>query len=143
MLLVKGIIMSHDNVALMRRWFQEVWNERRAATIDELLDPQSVCRADDDVLTGAAEFKSRMYEPFVSAFPDVRVEIDGIVSDGNQAVVRWRATGTHTGEGLGFPATGRTGSFRGMTWVRARDGKLVEGWQCSNIPEVLRALRSS
>ena len=134
--------MSHDNVALLRRWFQEVWNERRAATIDELLHPQSVCRADDEVLRGVAEFKARMYEPFVSALPDLRVEIDGIMSDGDQAAVRWRATGTHTGEGLGFPATGRIGSFRGMTWVRFREGRLVEGWQCSNISEVVRALQT-
>jgi steroid delta-isomerase-like uncharacterized protein len=132
--------MSHDNVALLRRWFQEVWNERRAATIDELLHPQSVCHADDNVLRGVAEFKARMYEPFISALPDVRVEVDAILADGDQAVIRWRAVGTHTGEGLGFPATGRTAAFRGMTWVRIRDGQLIEGWQCSNIPEVVRGL---
>src|SRR5262249_36680776 len=108
-----SICMSHDNVSLMRRWFHEVWNERRSRTMDESLHPRSVCHADAGVLKGIAEFKARMYEPFVSALPDVRVEIEGILADGDQAVVRWRAVGTHTGEGLGFPATGRTGSFRG------------------------------
>jgi steroid delta-isomerase-like uncharacterized protein len=138
---MKGAAMSHESVALLRRWFQEVWNERRAATIDELLHPQSVCRADDDILSGVADFKARMYEPFVAAFPDLRLEIDAILSDGDQAVVRWRATGTHTREGLGFPPSGRIGSFHGMTWVRIRDGKLIEGWQSSNISNVLRSLR--
>jgi steroid delta-isomerase-like uncharacterized protein len=130
--------MSHDNAALLRRWFQEVWNERRSETIDELLAPQSVCQADDDMLRGRDEFKARMYVPFVSALPDLRVEIDGIVAEGDQVVVRWRASGTHTGEGLGFPPTGRTGAFCGITWVRVENGRMVEGWQCSNIPEIMR-----
>lgn len=129
-----------DNVALVRRWFDEVWNQRRAETIEELLDRESRCHADDDLLTGRAEFIERMYRPFTAAFPDLRLEIEGIVGDGGQVVVRWRATGTHVGEGLGFPPTGRTGRFHGMTWINLRDGKLVQGWQRSNIPEVLRGL---
>jgi predicted ester cyclase len=68
--------------------------------------------------------------------------VGGSPVDGDQVVVRWRATGTHTGEGLGIPATGRTGAFCGMTWVRVEAGQLVEGWQCSNIPEVLRGFAS-
>jgi steroid delta-isomerase-like uncharacterized protein len=135
--------MSNDNVELLRRWFQEVWNERRSETIDELLALQSVCHADDDVLAGRDEFKARMYVPFASALPDLRVEIDGIVADDDQVVVRWRASGTHTGEGLGFPPTGRTGAFRGMTWVRVENGKLVEGWQCSNIAQVVGSFAGS
>jgi steroid delta-isomerase-like uncharacterized protein len=128
----------HENVTLLRRWFHEVWNERRPETIDELLAPQSVCHSDGGVLNGRDEFKALMYEPFVSALPDLCIEIDAIVADGDQVVVRWHAMGTHTGEGLGIPATGRTGAFCGITWVRVEEGKLVEGWQCSNIPEVLR-----
>ncbi len=129
--------MSHENVALLRRWFQEVWNERRTETIDELLAPQSICHADGDVLRGRDAFKARMYVPFVSALPDLHVEVDD-VADGDQVVIRWHASGTHTGEGLGFPPSGRTGEFRGMTWVRVSEGKLVEGWQSSNIPEIIR-----
>ena len=36
--------------------------------------------------------------------------------------------------------TGRAVTFRGVTWVRVRGGKLAEGWQCSNVPDVLRGL---
>jgi predicted ester cyclase len=41
---------------------------------------------------------------------------------------RWSGTGTHRGDGLGFPATGRQVEFHGMTIVRVEQGKLVEGW---------------
>ncbi len=41
---------------------------------------------------------------------------------------RWSGTGTHRGDGLGFPATGRQVRLSGMTFVRIQNGKLVEGW---------------
>src|SRR5438477_11465063 len=132
--------MSADNIAVVRRWFEEVWNQRRAETIDELLAPGAVCHTDDGPITGPGEFRDRQFAPFTAAFPDVRVTVEAAVAAGDEVVVRWTATGTHHGEGLGFGPTGRAVSFRGMTWVRVRGGKLAEGWQCSNIPEVLRGL---
>ena len=55
-------------------------------------------------------------------------------------VVRWAAAGTHTGPGLGVPPSGRKVRFRGMTWMRFRDGKLVEGQDSWNLAGLLQAL---
>jgi predicted ester cyclase len=132
--------MSQGNIAVIRRWFEEVWNQGREETIGELLDGESVCYTDDGPIRGPDEFRERMYAPLHAAFPGLRVEIEAIVADGDVVVVRWGATGTHRGEGLGFAATHRDATFRGMTWVRIVDGTLREGWQCSNIPEVIRGL---
>jgi steroid delta-isomerase-like uncharacterized protein len=134
--------MPQDSIALVRRWFEEVWNQRRANVIDELLVAESVCHADDGDIRGPDEFRERQYNPLVAAFPDIRVEIDAIIGEGDEVVVRWSAAGTHSGDGLGFGATNRGTSFRGMTWIRIRDGKLQEGWQSSNMPEVIRGLAS-
>src|SRR2546430_1709017 len=71
---------------------------------------------------------------------DLRVEVEDVIAQGDQLVVRWNASGMHTGGGLGVAPTGRAVAFRGLSWIRTRDGKLLEGWQCSNIPEVLRGL---
>jgi steroid delta-isomerase-like uncharacterized protein len=134
--------MSQDPFDVAKRWFEEVWNLRRAETIDELLTAESVCHADEGTLRGVQEFKERQYHPFLAAFPDLRVTVQDTLAQGDQVVLRWEASGTHTGAGLGEPATSRPVRFRGITWVRVRDGKLVEGWQHSNIPEVLRSLAS-
>ena len=64
--------MSRDNIALVRRWFEEVWNRRRAETIDELLTGESVCHADEGPIRGPEEFKARQHAPFLAAFPDLR-----------------------------------------------------------------------
>jgi predicted ester cyclase len=42
---------------------------------------------------------------FLPAFPDLRIAVEGTVAEGDEVVVRWSATGTHLGDGLGFPAT--------------------------------------
>jgi steroid delta-isomerase-like uncharacterized protein len=132
--------MNADTEAVVRRWFEEVWNQRRADTIFELLTPTSVCYADDGMMVGPREFQDKLHTPFLAAFSELRVIIEAVMSDGNEAVVRWSATGLHSGVGLGFPPTGKSASFRGMTWFRIENGRLKEGWQSTNIPESLRTL---
>lgn len=141
MTLLEGEPMTTpDPVDCVRRFFEEVWNQRRAPVIDELLTSDSVCYADDGPLRGPQEFRERQYEPFLAAFPDLHITLDDIVSQGEQVVVRWTAVGSHTGTGLGFAATAERVTFRGISWIRVRDGKMLEGWQSSNIPEVVRGL---
>lgn len=127
-------------VATVIRWFEEVWNERRDATIDELLAETSVCHAESGPIVGPGQFRMAMYIPFLAAFPDLQVTVEDAIAEGDRAVVRWSASGTHQGAGLGIPPTGKRVAFRGMTWVTVADGKLGEGWQCSNLSDVLRTL---
>ena len=68
------------------------------------------------------------FKAYREAFPDIQITIEGIVSEGDLAAVRWTAVGTHKGNGLGFPATGKRVELTGMAFVRAEDGRLVEGW---------------
>jgi steroid delta-isomerase-like uncharacterized protein len=144
--MLRGIFMATENVRLAHRWFEEVWNERRTDTIDELLTAESVCDSEAGPLRGPEEFKKRAYATLLSAFPDIRVTVRGTIAEGDQVVVRWAASGTHLGDGLGFPATGRSVSFQGMTWIRYKDGKMLEGedrWNQSGLIDSLRIPDSS
>lgn len=132
--------MLQDPVAVVRRFFEEGWNQRRIDVIDDVLTDESVCYADDGPLVGAQDFKERQYGPFLAAFPDLKVRIDAILCQGEDVVVRWSATGRHSAPGLGFAPTNEIPEFRGISWIKVRDGKFREGWQCTNIPEVLRDL---
>ncbi len=133
--------MSAENIALVRRFFDEVWNQRRTEIIDELLDDDSVCQADLCELRGPQGFKTLQYEPMIAAFPDARVTIDGVLAVGNEVAVRWSAEGTHTGEAMEMLPTNRPVRLEGVSWITVRDGKLGLGWQFSNIPVVLAGLR--
>jgi predicted ester cyclase len=133
--------MSAENIAVVRRFFEEVWNQRRAETIEELLDEESVCQSDLGELRGPAGFRAMQYEPFLAAFPDARVTIEGIMAVGDEVAVRWSADATHTGGAMEMAPTGRPVRMEGVSSIQVRDGKLGVGWQWSNIPTLLASLR--
>jgi steroid delta-isomerase-like uncharacterized protein len=118
------------NVELMKRWYREVWREARNETIFELIAPRASLHGQ----TGPAEeikgpegflaFAQRIRE----AFPDTEVAVEDVFCVGDKVAVRWVATGTHTGSGMGVPPSGKRISISGMTIARILEGKIVEGW---------------
>jgi steroid delta-isomerase-like uncharacterized protein len=119
-----------DNVALMRRWFQEVWNEGRVQTIYDLLD-ENISGWGQDVpgveIRKPADFVA-LYNRLHGAFPDMKITVeDGFGAD-DKVVVRWSGVMTHTGDHLGMPATNRKVRITGITIARIANGKIVQGW---------------
>src|SRR5262245_24816 len=133
--------MRSNNRELARRWFEEVWNERRVETIDELMAPGAVGGLEGAYIRGTEEFKA-FRATLLRTFPDLRFELEGIVAEGDDVAVRWRATGTQQGEGFGIVATSVQVSFQGMSWLRFADGRIVQGsdsWNQGAVTEHLRA----
>ena len=119
-----------ENVALMRRWFEEVWNEGRIQTIHDLLAPDAVGIGqleDGRELRGPAEFVP-LVERLRGAFPDIKIVVEDAFGSGDKVVMRWSATMTHRGDHLGMPATGKPVRMTGTTIVRIVDHKIVAGW---------------
>lgn len=118
-----------DAKEMSRRIFEEVWNAKNIAAIDELMaadyvhhDPQSPKFSD-----GREGYK-QLVEHYVKAFPDCHFTIDQDIQEGDTIVTRWTVTGTHRGDLPTLPASGRTFSVTGMTVARLLDGKFVESW---------------
>lgn len=74
------------------------------------------------------------------AFPDLRAEIEDIVAAGDRVAVRLRFRGTHTGEYLGFPPTGRTIEYVSHEFYRVADGVIAEEWICSDTATLFRQI---
>jgi predicted ester cyclase len=68
------------------------------------------------------------HRAFRLAFPYIHIKVEEIVTEGDKTVTRCVITGTHTGDGLGRPSTGKSVKFNGMTMARLKDGKIVESW---------------
>lgn len=122
--------MSTSNVALIRRWFDEVWNQGQLETIHELMAPECVGVGQGGpgvVIRGPQEFEA-FAEKLRAAFPDIRVTIEDGFEAGDKAVARWSATMTHQGDQLGVRATGKPIRITGISMVRIVNGKIVEGW---------------
>ena len=121
--------MAQENSALIRRWFEEVWNKGRMEAIDEMASPDIVGhgQAQHDTDIGLHEFRN-FAVGIRNAFPDLKVTIDQLVEQGDKVVARWTSTMTHKGEFLGFPASGKKATITGTSIQRIVDGKIVEGW---------------
>jgi len=121
---------TEENVQLMRRWFQEVWNEGRIQTVHDLMAPDAVAtgqRGAEAEIRGPEEFEKFVHE-IRGGFPDIKVKVEEIFGTDDKVVLRWSAVMTHTGDALGMPASGRTVRTRGISIARIKDGKIVEGW---------------
>jgi steroid delta-isomerase-like uncharacterized protein len=127
---VARMVEQQDAATLMRRWFDEIWNQGRIESVDELLAEDAVMWGigrPDQSSRGGAEFKE-FYHRQRSATPDVKISLDQVVQEGDTAFARWTATMTHTGEGFGVAPTNQTITLSGMSACRASNGKIVEGW---------------
>lgn len=120
-----------ENKALMRRWFEEVWNQGRADAIDEMLAPDAVCHGlSADAarpLTGPADFRP-FHEVFRGAFPDTTVTVEDVIAEGDKVVARCSVRGKHAGDHLGVAATNAEVEFTGIGIGRVKDGKFAETW---------------
>jgi len=74
------------------------------------------------------------------AFPDLHSSIDGVVADGDTVAVRATSTGTHDGEWMGMPPTGRHIAFEYAEFYRVADGKIVEYWCLPDMAGLMRQL---
>ncbi|HEX2092698.1 MAG TPA: ester cyclase, partial [Longimicrobiaceae bacterium] len=63
-----------------------------------------------------------------AGFPDMRLEEEAVVAEGDLVASRWTVSGTHTGPFAGLPPSGNRFSITGMSFYRVVDGKIVEGW---------------
>jgi steroid delta-isomerase-like uncharacterized protein len=119
-----------ENVQLMQRWFQEVWNEGRIQTIYDLLAPDGVARGQrgsESEIRGPEEF-AKFVREIRGAFTDIEIQIEDIFGAGDKVVIRWVADMSHTGDALGIVPTGKPVRTRGVSIARIEKGKIVEGW---------------
>jgi len=122
--------MPSDVKALVRRWFEEVWNQGRDATIDELCAPDSIgvgLGAGEAPVHGPDGFRV-FHRNITSALSDLHITLEDIIAEGDTAVVRITLDAKHTGPGLGVPPTGNNVHFAGIVITKWSDGKVVRAW---------------
>jgi steroid delta-isomerase-like uncharacterized protein len=118
------------NGELIQRWFEEVWNLGREATIDELCAKHGVGRGqtiDGSPIQGPENFKI-FWKALRAAFSSIHVEAHRVVEHGDLAMLQWTITMTHSGDFMGIPATGKKVTATGMSLQRYENGKIVEAW---------------
>jgi steroid delta-isomerase-like uncharacterized protein len=135
--------MSEENKALVRRWFEEVWNKGRADAIAEMLAQDGIVQglSDDPAnpLRGPEGFRP-FHAQFRQAFPNIEVVVEDQIAEGDMVATRCSVRGKHAGDSLGFAATQSPVDFTGVAITRIQDGKIVEAWNNFDFMRMYRQL---
>ena len=108
--------MSEENKNLVRRMVEAINAGEEDVAVEKLFAPRAARRV------------KRLFAEFRSAFPDWHEEIDELVAEGNTVVGRFRCSGTHQGEFLGAPPTGKRMEVDEVFFLRVENGKFVYFW---------------
>ncbi len=126
-----------DNKAAVRRFYEEVINGRNLDAIDALQTPDAVNHTFGGQGTEAAK---QFFAMVHQAFPDMRVEVHDVIAEGDLAAARVTYIGTHQGEFVGIPATGRRTEVGGVDFFRMQDGRQAEHWGGADMASLLQQL---
>ena len=125
--------MSEENKALLQRWVEEGWNQKKAFDILEEVWSPDICIESDDVEYRGYDSIRQFVTTFLTAFPDLHNTVDILLADGDKVISRHTLTGTHTGDLMGIAPTGKQIKVTAIFIGRVADGKFVEGWQNANL----------
>ena len=119
--------MSKQNKTLARRWFEDLFSRGDLDAADEILSADFLDHLPREEERGIEELKHYV-SVYRTAFPDIEDTVEEIVAEGDKVVVRWRSRGTHQGEFMGLPPTGRQVTFTGMRLFSIAENKIAESW---------------
>lgn len=132
---------TEANKALVRRYLEELWNNRDLSLADEIVNPTYVFHSQSvpEDLHGT-EGVGHMVGMITGAFPDVEFTIEDLVAEGDTVAVRWSALSTHQGDYMGIAPTGKSVTVHLVAIHRVEDGKLAETWVAWDNLAVLRQI---
>ena len=120
--------MSSQHKEVSNQLTYEVWNSGNIDLIDEILSDDFVFHRAPPGLSNDRDGFKQFVAMYRNAFPDVQFEVQSILAEGDTVMSRWKASGTHTGEMMGIPPTGKKVTVTGMTENRIEAGKITTQW---------------
>jgi serine phosphatase RsbU (regulator of sigma subunit) len=142
---------EEQNKARFRHYLEEAWNQSNLEVVDEIFDRYLSHQPDGSVLERGPEDVKRFVGEFRAAFPDLRINPDDQIAEGDKVVSHGTIRGTHQGEFRGMAPTGEEMEIEGMAVFRfSSEGKVVESWDSydqlslmrQSIEQELRVARS-
>lgn len=135
-------MLAAENKARVLGYWEEVWNQRNIAIVDELIASSYVNHGRDGqvrLLPGPEGIKCLITE-YTQAFPDLHVRVEDLIAEGDMVVAHTSWHGTHQGAFCGVPPTGKPITLMSIVIFRVAFGRLVEGWTCLDRLDLLQQL---
>ena len=129
----EGRMGTETPETILKTWMSRVWNELDDSAIDELLAPEALVHGLGDVpMRGRAEWR-QFHSAYVTAFSDIRVDVEDQVVSADKVAGRIVVTMSHR-------ATRTPVTITGMVMCRVSGGQIVEGWNAVDFVPMLTAL---
>ncbi len=119
---------AEENKALVRRFVDEVQSAGNIDAVDELCSPEFVNHSAPPGVPSNCEGVKQLTAMFRRAFPDSYFTVEEMIAEGDKVVTRKTFHGTHEGEFMGIPPSGRSVSMGLIDIVRVSEGRVVEHW---------------
>lgn len=109
-------------------------------TIDEVFEPDVLIRTPLPVGATGAQAVKEVFGTLLRAFPDLHVTVEDLIAEGDKVVSRNSVTGTHQGEYMGRPPTGRSVTYHEIFIGRFVNGRIAETWGVVDVLAQMRQL---
>jgi predicted ester cyclase len=125
---------NEEHEILLTRWFEELWNRKNYAVAQKLAHADFVDHSggDQEVKRGA-DSAAEAVKTWHAGFPDGRMTVEDIYTEGDKSVVRTTFRGTHSGVFAGAAPSGKKVTVTAIGISRIVDGKIIESWGDLNI----------
>ena len=120
---------TEQNKAAARLLIEKGFNQKDLAAFDAYFSPMLKDHALPPGFPEGLEGRKMFASALFTAFPDMHFRIEDMLTEGDKLVARWSAHGTHTGELMGIPPTGKQVSLGGIAIDRFENGQSVELWE--------------
>jgi steroid delta-isomerase-like uncharacterized protein len=131
------------NVALARRWTEEVWNTQNPDILDEFVDPEIVHDGGGFPQVQGIDALKDAFARLFETFPDVALTVDLTVAEGDLVAVRWSGTATPAEPFFGAEPTGAPITMTGINIYQIDCGKIVRSWSEVNILQIVEQVREA
>jgi steroid delta-isomerase-like uncharacterized protein len=128
------------NKALSQRFNDEIKNKHNLNAIDELLSPDFVNHSEVPGFPSTRAGVKAFFSYWVQAFPDLACTVHSRVAEGDRVVDFFTLEGTHRGEFLGIPATGKRVKYDGMHIFAFADGQITGHWNVLDLLTLMMQL---
>lgn len=108
------------NIQIIQHRVEEIWNQGKIATIDELIAANLVSNGQPIGREGFRQFVTAVR----AAFPDIHFTVEDSLAEGDKVAIRYTGRGTHQGAFAGIPASGKQVQFPGIGIFPIANGQI-------------------
>jgi len=130
---------TEENKAIVRK-YREAHNQNNLAALDSIVAQDLTSHAALPGLPPGLQGGKVAHQIFLGSFSDLQTTTEDLIAEGDMVVERYTTRGTHTGDFMGAPPTGKKFAAETMVIYRLANGKIVETWGLNDVQAVMTQL---